>query len=117
MPAEATGPSGFSRSRSGYDAVMGLAFSLVVIAVGAILAFAVTDDVSGIDIEVVGWILMAVGGVGFLLTLAFWSSWWGPGYWRRERYVEGDPYDRRPSSGRRERIVEEEDAPPPAPPP
>jgi hypothetical protein len=96
---------------------MGLVISLIVIAVGAILAFAVTDQPSGVDIDVVGWILMIVGLVGFLLTLAFWSSWWGPGYWRRERYVEGDPYARRrPAHGRREEIVEEEAAPPAAPP-
>jgi len=95
---------------------MGLVISLIVIAVGAILAFAVTDQPSGVDIDVVGWILMIVGLVGFLLTLAFWSSWWGPGYWRRERYVEDDPYARRrPAHGRRE-VVEEEAGPPAAPP-
>jgi hypothetical protein len=95
---------------------VGLIISLIVIAVGAILAFAVTDQPSGVDIDVVGWILMIVGLVGFLLTLAFWSSWWGPGYWRRARYVEGDPYARRPRYGRREEIVEEEEAPPAGPP-
>jgi hypothetical protein len=96
---------------------VGLVISLIVIAVGAILAFAVTDQPSGVDIDVVGWILMAVGLVGFLLTLAFWSTWWGPGYFRRTRYVEGDPYDARgPRYGRREEIVEEEEAPPAGPP-
>jgi Domain of unknown function (DUF6458) len=96
---------------------MGIGVSLIVIAVGAILAFAVTNQPSGIDIDVVGWILMIVGLAGFLLTLVFWSSWWGPGYWRRERYVDGDPYARRPVAGRRERYVEEEEVAPPAPPP
>ena len=99
---------------------MGLVISLIVIAVGAILAFAVNNEPSGVNIDVVGWILMIIGLVGFLLTLAFWSSWWGPGYFRRSRYVEGDPYARRRSyygPGRREEIVEEEEAPAPEPPP
>ena len=47
---------------------MGIGASLFLIAVGAILAFAVTAEVSGLDIEVVGWILMALGGVGILLS-------------------------------------------------
>ena len=91
---------------------MGLAISLIVIAVGAVLAFAVNHQPSGVDIDVVGWILMAVGLVGFLLTLAFWSSWWGPGYWRRTSYASGDPYARRRPYAR-ERVVEEEAGPPP----
>ncbi len=100
---------------------MGIAISLIVIAVGAVLAFAVNNQPKGVDVDVVGWILMAVGLVGLLLTLAFWSSWWGPGYWRRTRYVEGDPsgrdpYARRRGYGRRQRVVEEEQAPPEAPP-
>jgi hypothetical protein len=101
---------------------MGLVVSLILIAVGAILAFAVTDQPEGIDLDVVGWILMAVGFVGFLLTLMFWSSWWGPGYLRRERYVEGDPYARRRYARRprrevvEEEIVEEDVGPPPPPP-
>ncbi len=96
---------------------MGLVVSLLVIAVGAILAFAITKEVSGVDIDTVGWILMGVGLVGFVLTLVFWSSWWGPGYFRRTRYAGGDPYARRPGYGRREEIVEEEERPPAGPPP
>ena len=65
---------------------MGIGASLFLIAVGAILAFAVTAEVSGLDIEVVGWILMALGGVGILLSLLFWSSWGG---WRRSPYDDG----------------------------
>jgi hypothetical protein len=96
---------------------VGLVISLIVIAVGAILAFAVTNQPSGVDIDVVGWILMIVGLVGLLLTLAFWSSWWGPGYWRRTRYAEGDPHARRRAYGpRREEVVEEEEVPPAEPP-
>ena len=56
---------------------MGIGVSLLLVAVGAILAFAVDATVSGIDLVTVGWILMIVGGVGALLSLIFWSSWGG----------------------------------------
>ena len=49
---------------------MSLGGSLFLIAVGAILHFAVTADLAGIDIQVVGTILMVVG----LVALAF-SLW------------------------------------------
>ena len=58
---------------------MGIGASIFLVAVGAILAFAVTADVQGIDIATVGWILMIVGIVGFLLSLLFWSTWGGVG--------------------------------------
>jgi uncharacterized membrane protein len=48
--------------------------SLFLIAVGAILAWAVNYTVVGLDIKVIGAILMTVGGVGLLLSLLFWSS-------------------------------------------
>jgi hypothetical protein len=56
---------------------MGIGVSLVLIAVGAILTWALSASVSGIDLDVVGVILMVVGGAGALLSLAFWSSWGG----------------------------------------
>ena len=69
---------------------MGLGASLFLIALGAILAWAVETEVSGLDINVIGWILMVVGLVGLLLSLLFWSSWGGPAYFgrRRETIVE-----------------------------
>jgi len=66
---------------------MGLSLSLVLIAVGAILTWAVTAEVSGVDITTVGVILMIVGAVGALLSLVFWSSWGGFGGYRRETVV------------------------------
>jgi Flp pilus assembly protein protease CpaA len=48
---------------------MGIGASIFLIAVGAILAFAVTATVSGIDLATVGWILMGVGVVGLLMTM------------------------------------------------
>jgi len=72
---------------------MGLGVSLLLIAAGAILAFAVNADVSGVNIHTVGWILLIVGIVGGVLSMIFWSSWAGPGYWSRRRgsYVEDAP--------------------------
>jgi hypothetical protein len=66
---------------------MGISVSLFLIALGAILAFAVDATVSGLDIDTVGWILMVVGAVGFLLSLVFWASWGGFGN-RRETIVQ-----------------------------
>jgi hypothetical protein len=48
---------------------MTLGTSLFLIAVGAILKYAVTADVSGIDLQTVGVILMVVGALGLLLGL------------------------------------------------
>jgi hypothetical protein len=59
---------------------MGIGVSLILIAAGAILTWAVTAEVSGIDINTVGVILMVVGLVGGLISLVFWSSWGG---WHR----------------------------------
>lgn len=87
---------------------VGLTVGLILIAVGAILVWAVTGETSGVNVDAVGWILMIVGFVAALISLIFWAGWWDRGYRRRE-YVEGEPV-RRP---RRRRVVEEEDAGPP----
>lgn len=47
---------------------MGIGTSIALIAVGAILAFALDFEVGGLDIDVVGWILMAAGAIGLLFT-------------------------------------------------
>jgi hypothetical protein len=59
---------------------MGIGVSLILIAVGAVLTWAVDATVSGLDINAVGVILMIVGAVGMLLSLMFWSSWGGWGH-------------------------------------
>ncbi len=51
-----------------------LGLSLFLIALGAILTFAVNFSVTGIDISVVGVILMVVGLVGMVMSLLFWTS-------------------------------------------
>ena len=72
---------------------MGLGVGLILAAIGAVLAFAVDATVSGVNIHTVGWILLIVGIVGILLSLVFWSSWAGPGYYSRRRteYVDEGP--------------------------
>ncbi|HEX8052918.1 MAG TPA: DUF6458 family protein [Thermoleophilaceae bacterium] len=52
---------------------MGIGTSIVLIAVGAILKYAVTASVSGIDIQTVGVILMVAGIVGLVLSL-LWTA-------------------------------------------
>ena len=52
---------------------MRLGTAIVLLALGAILTFAVEFDVSGLDIRVVGWILMIVGALGIVLELAIWG--------------------------------------------
>ena len=49
--------------------------SIFLIAVGAILAFAVTATVAGIDIQTAGIILIGVGILGLLISLFFMASW------------------------------------------
>ncbi len=76
---------------------MGIGVSLILIAVGAVLTWAVNASVSGVDINAVGVILMIVGAVGLLLSLMFWSSWGGAGVARGggarrvTTYEEGPP--------------------------
>jgi hypothetical protein len=68
---------------------MGVSVSLLLIAAGAILTWAVSADTSGVDLQTVGVILMIVGAIGVLLSLVFWSSWGGFGTHRRS--VESGP--------------------------
>lgn len=49
---------------------MGIGVSIFLVAVGAILAFAVdAGAVAGVDLDVVGWILMIVGAIGLVWSL------------------------------------------------
>ena len=99
---------------------MGFLLGLILIAVGAILTWAVHSTSSSIDVNIVGVILMVVGLVLFLLGILFWQTWWGIGMWGG--YGPG-PYDeggavvhRRyvwPGRRRRTTYVEDEAPPPP----
>ena len=90
------------------------ALSVIMIAAGAILKFAVSDRADGVELGTVGIILMIVGAIGLLLSLLWWDRL-GFGYWRRGDYVEGA--GPRYGGRRARRTVVEEDVPPPAPPP
>jgi heme/copper-type cytochrome/quinol oxidase subunit 2 len=84
---------------------VGIGTSIFLIAVGAILKYAVTADVSGVDLGVVGVILMVVGIVGLVLSF-LWMTIWADRRRHavvadravvaeppaRERVVERDPY-------------------------
>ena len=72
---------------------MGIGVSLLLVAAGAILIWGVTGEAAGLDVDAIGVILMIVGLAGLLISLVFWSSWGGPGYFgrRRETVVEDAP--------------------------
>ncbi len=75
---------------------MGIGTSIFLIALGAILKFAVTTTVSGIEIATVGVILMIVGAIGLAVSLMFLLQARRPvagGHVvERDRVVERDPY-------------------------
>ena len=48
---------------------MGIGFSIFLIAIGAVLVWAVNLTVGGIELVTVGWILLAIGALGLLLSL------------------------------------------------
>ena len=68
---------------------MGLTVSILLIAAGAILRWAVTASTSGVNLQTVGMILFIVGIAGAALSLAFWSSWGG--FSRDPRVRSDDP--------------------------
>jgi hypothetical protein len=91
---------------------MGIGGSIFLIALGAILAFAVNAHISGLDINVVGYVLMLAGLVGLLITLWYWNS-------RRRSTVVSQT--RPPVRGdgtyvREYRETRRDDLPPPPPP-
>ena len=71
---------------------MGFGFGLLLVAAGAVLAFAVhTTNTSGVDLHTVGLILLGVGAFSTVLSMVFWSSWAGPGGLNRRHAVAGGP--------------------------
>jgi hypothetical protein len=68
---------------------MGIGVSLILIAAGAILAFAIhVSTSSAFNLHTIGIILLVVGAIGVLLSLIFWSSWGGIGGGRRDTVIE-----------------------------
>jgi hypothetical protein len=68
---------------------VGIGVSLFLIATGAILAWAVNVEASGVDLNAVGIILLVVGAIGLLLSMLFWSSF-APFARREDRNVVRD---------------------------
>lgn len=81
---------------------MGIGVSILLIAVGAILTFAIHVTTTGFNINTIGVILMVVGGIG-LLTALIIGGVGGFGGWggSRRRTVVSDTYDAPPVPGRR----------------
>jgi uncharacterized protein DUF6458 len=53
---------------------MGIGVGIFLIALGAILTWAVDWHVAGIDLHVVGWVLMLCGLAGIILFFIFWNN-------------------------------------------
>ncbi len=70
---------------------MGIGTSIFLIAVGAILRYAITATVSGVSITTIGLILMIVGAAGLVISL-FYMLLWRPRGRGVDRVVERDPY-------------------------
>jgi hypothetical protein len=79
---------------------MATGISLFFLAVGAILTFAVETNVSGVDLDTIGVILMVIGLLGMLFSLVLWDNWNPRSYRSDDEVVVG-----------RRDVVVEEDAP------
>ena len=66
---------------------MGIGVSIILIAVGAVLTWAVNASVSGLELQTIGVILMVVGALGLLMSMIFWSSWGGFGGRDRDEVI------------------------------
>jgi hypothetical protein len=79
---------------------MGLGVGILLVAVGAILAFAVNGnnvDTNGIvNVHSAGLVLLVIGVLGILLSVAFWSSWGGRGIGSRDRVLATRPVEAAP---------------------
>lgn len=71
---------------------MGIVVSMLLIAAGAIMRFAVTVEGNGFNVGTAGMVLMIVGIIGAVLSVAFWASWGGlNGMGARRTVVTGQP--------------------------
>jgi hypothetical protein len=59
---------------------MGITVSMLMIAAGAIMRFAVTVEGNGFNVGTAGMVLMVVGIIGAVLSIAYWASWGGFGH-------------------------------------
>jgi hypothetical protein len=56
---------------------MGIVLSLLMIAAGAIMRFAITAEANGFNVGTAGMVLMVVGVIGAVFSIAYWASWGG----------------------------------------
>ena len=70
---------------------MSLGASLVIFAIGAILKWGITASANGIDLDAVGVILMLIGVIGALVSMAFLYSWSPMPYRRRTVVSDAGP--------------------------
>jgi len=79
--------------RVGQAEGMGIGIGIFLIALGAILTFAVDWSIGGLDLNAVGWILMVVGVGGLILFFYFWNQRRVPQAVAavRQRQVTGQP--------------------------
>jgi hypothetical protein len=66
---------------------VGIGASIFLIAIGAIVAFGVDVSVAGLNLYVIGWILMAVGVLGLIMTTLIWGR-------RRDVFVSAPAEER-----------------------
>ncbi|MFU8854581.1 DUF6458 family protein [Micromonospora sp. SL1-18] len=78
---------------------MGIGTSIFLIAVGAILTFALDANIGGVNLDIVGWILMAAGALGLIMTALIWGR-------RSEVVTTAEPVEYR-------RVEERRDVTPP----
>ncbi|HEX6338116.1 MAG TPA: DUF6458 family protein [Jiangellaceae bacterium] len=70
---------------------MGIGVGVFLLAVGAILAFAIEFDVAGVSIDVMGWILMIAGALAILLELLVFAPRRRTGRTVTERTYDDEP--------------------------
>jgi hypothetical protein len=74
---------------------MGIGGSIFLLALGAILTFALDVNMGGVDLDIVGWILMAAGALGLIMITVLWGN-------RRRTVVTTEPTEYRHVEERRD---------------
>jgi hypothetical protein len=87
---------------------VGIGASILLIAVGAILTFALNVSIGWLDLDVVGWIMMLAGAIGLFMTTVIWAPRRRSAVVTRERdaVIDDRPVVTPDRSVERERIVE-----------
>jgi hypothetical protein len=62
---------------------MGIGLGLILIAEGALFAWAVDASTAWSHAQTAGYVLLAIGALALFLSLVYWSTWVGAGYFAR----------------------------------